>query len=235
MLTLLQGIEEQRPETARQTDTHTQKGSAWQDANLAIQPENAKVRKSMIKVNWLHFRRLYWGQSTWSLSRIGRDRETRAVYKAIQTGSSKSAALANSPRSKERETHVQLRSPRHYLQQLEHDSNLDVHQDMTGQRRCGTYIDNGILLSHKKGQTWVICRDVDGPRVCHTEYEVRNRKTNTRCCCCQVASVMSDSVRPQRRQPTRLPRPWDSPGKNTGEGCHFLLQCMKVKRESEVA
>ena len=37
-----------------------------------------------------------------------------------------------------------------------------------------------------------------------------------------------------RRQPTRLPRPWDSPGKNTGVGCHFLLQCMKVKRESEV-
>ena len=33
----------------------------------------------------------------------------------------------------------------------------------------------------------------------------------------------------------RLPRPWDSPGKNTGVGCHFLLQCMKVKRESEVA
>ena len=34
---------------------------------------------------------------------------------------------------------------------------------------------------------------------------------------------------------TRLPRPWDSPGKNTGVGCHFLLQCMKVKSESEVA
>ena len=46
---------------------------------------------------------------------------------------------------------------------------------------------------------------------------------------------MSDSVRPQRRQPTRLSHPWDSPGKNTGVGCHFLLQCMKVKRESEVA
>ena len=36
-------------------------------------------------------------------------------------------------------------------------------------------------------------------------------------------------------QPTRLPRPWDSPGKNTGLGCHFLLKRMKVKRESEVA
>ena len=46
---------------------------------------------------------------------------------------------------------------------------------------------------------------------------------------------MSDSVRPQRRQPTRLPRPWDSLGKNTGVGCHFLLQYMKVKSESEVA
>ena len=45
---------------------------------------------------------------------------------------------------------------------------------------------------------------------------------------------MSDSMRPHRGQPTRLPRPWDSPGKNTGVGCHFLLQCMKVKRESEV-
>ena len=40
---------------------------------------------------------------------------------------------------------------------------------------------------------------------------------------------------PHRQQPTRLPRPWDSPGKNTGVGCHFLLQCMKVKSESEVA
>ena len=45
---------------------------------------------------------------------------------------------------------------------------------------------------------------------------------------------MSDSVRPQRRQPIRHPRPWNSPGKNTGVGFHFLLQCMKVKSESEV-
>ena len=45
---------------------------------------------------------------------------------------------------------------------------------------------------------------------------------------------MSDSVRPHRRQPTRLPRTWYSPGKNTGVGCHFLLQCMKVKSESEL-
>ena len=43
------------------------------------------------------------------------------------------------------------------------------------------------------------------------------------------------TVQTHRRQPTRLPCPWDSPGKNTGVGCHFLLQCMKVKSESEVA
>ena len=55
------------------------------------------------------------------------------------------------------------------------------------------------------------------------------------CCCCQVASVMSDSVGPHRWQPTKLPHPWDSPGKNTGVGCQFLLQCMKVKSESKVA
>ena len=49
-----------------------------------------------------------------------------------------------------------------------------------------------------------------------------------------LTSVVSDSVRLQRQQPTRLPCPWDSPGKNTGVGCHFLLQCIKVKSESEV-
>ena len=53
--------------------------------------------------------------------------------------------------------------------------------------------------------------------------------------CCSVASVVSDSVRPHRWPPTRLLCPWDSPGKNTGVSCHFLLQCMKVKREKEVA
>ena len=46
---------------------------------------------------------------------------------------------------------------------------------------------------------------------------------------------MSNSVRPHRQHPTRLLRPWDSPGKNTGMGCHFLLQCKKVKGESEIA
>ena len=46
---------------------------------------------------------------------------------------------------------------------------------------------------------------------------------------------MSDSVQPHGLQPTRLLHPWDAPGKNTGVGCHFLLQCMKVESESEVA
>ena len=55
------------------------------------------------------------------------------------------------------------------------------------------------------------------------------------CCCCCVSSIMFDSVRPHRWQPIRLPHPWDSPGENTGVGCHFPLQCMKVKSEREVA
>ena len=49
-----------------------------------------------------------------------------------------------------------------------------------------------------------------------------------------MTSVMSDSVKPHRHQATRLPHPWDYPGKKTGVGCHFLLQCMEVKSESEV-
>ena len=73
----------------------------------------------------------------------------------------------------------------------------------------------------------IICSKMDGPRDYHTKSQVSH--------CCWVTSVVSDSVRPHRLQPTRLPHPWDSPGKNTGVGCHFLLQCMKVKSESEVA
>ena len=53
--------------------------------------------------------------------------------------------------------------------------------------------------------------------------------------CCCITAVLSDSVRPHRWQPTRLPRPWDSPGKNSGLGCQFLLQRVKVKSQSEVA
>ena len=51
----------------------------------------------------------------------------------------------------------------------------------------------------------------------------------------QSCPTLCNPVQPHTRQPTRLPRPWDSSGKNTGVGCHFLLQRMKVKSESEVA
>ena len=60
--------------------------------------------------------------------------------------------------------------------------------------------------------------------------------------CSYAAAAAAESLQscptlcdPHRRQPIRLPRPWNSPGKNTGVGCHFILQCMKVKSESEVA
>ena len=66
-------------------------------------------------------------------------------------------------------------------------------------------------------------------------WNIKNSLCCCCCCCCCVTPIVSDSVRPRRRQPTRLPCPWDSPGKNTGVGCHFLLQCMKGKSESEVA
>ena len=58
---------------------------------------------------------------------------------------------------------------------------------------------------------------------------------DTNILCWKVTSVVSNPVRRHRRQPTRLPHSWDSPGKNTGVGCHFLLLYMKVKSESEVA
>ena len=70
-------------------------------------------------------------------------------------------------------------------------------------------------------------------RQCQRLLKLRHNCTHL-CCCCKVTSVLSDSVRPHRRQPARLPYPWDSPGNNTGVGCHFLLQCMKVKSESAV-
>ena len=57
----------------------------------------------------------------------------------------------------------------------------------------------------------------------------------TLCCCCLTASVVSNFVQPCGLQPTRLLCPWDFPGNRTGVGCHFLLQCRKVKSESEVA
>ena len=79
-----------------------------------------------------------------------------------------------------------------------------------------------------KWENWRDCHDI-----CDIEILLVVNFREVRCCCC-IASVVFDSVRPHRRQPTRLPCPWDSPGKSTGVGCHFLLQCMKVKSESEV-
>ena len=58
---------------------------------------------------------------------------------------------------------------------------------------------------------------------------VSRERLHSCCCCCYLASVVSDSVQPHRQQPTRLLLSWDFPGKNTGVGCHFLLQCVKVK------
>ena len=65
----------------------------------------------------------------------------------------------------------------------------------------------------------------------NSHHSAFRKHKSTHCCCCQVTSVVSDSVQPHRLQPTKLPHPWDSPGKNTGVGCHFPLQCMKVKSE----
>ena len=79
-----------------------------------------------------------------------------------------------------------------------------------------------------------LCRDVTDSAHCGSWWAPIGHIPWSCCCCCQVASVVSDSVRPHRWQSTRLRRPWDSPGKNTGVGCHFLLQCMKVKSLSRV-
>ena len=63
----------------------------------------------------------------------------------------------------------------------------------------------------------------DSPKTPENTHWKRHQAQLVLCCCC-ITSVVSNSVWPQRQQPTRLPRPWDSPGKNTGVGCHFLLQ-----------
>ena len=68
-------------------------------------------------------------------------------------------------------------------------------------------------------------------------YGLHNEQESTKLVFAAAAKSLQlcPTVLLHRRQPTRLPRPWDSPGKNTGVGCHFLLQCMKMKSESEVA
>jgi len=92
-----------------------------------------------------------------------------------------------------------------------------------------------LLEAVKDSRAWrAIVHGVAKSRTWLSNWTAANQSFNV-CCCRQVASVVSYSVRPHRWQPTRLPRPWDSPGKNTGVGCHFLLQCMELKSESEVA
>ena len=79
-------------------------------------------------------------------------------------------------------------------------------------------------------------------RVAFASFPKSHCRFATFCCCCQVASVMPSSATAHRRtlpshkrQPTRFLCPRNSPGKNAGVGCHFLLQCMKEKSKSEVA
>ena len=88
-----------------------------------------------------------------------------------------------------------------------------------------------MLKSEKGGKK---CEVFSFPEM-DNNYNRLNEHNQSAAAAAAVAPVVSDSVRPHRWQSTRLPRPWDSPGKNTGVGCHFLLQCMKVKSESEVA
>ena len=98
------------------------------------------------------------------------------------------------------------------------------------------------MKSKKLWNTWKskFPREKIGEQKCLQGGKKAQQQKNTPvlccCCCCGcVTSVVSDFVRPHRWQPTRIRRPWDTPGKNTGVGCHFLLQCMKVKSEREVA
>ena len=94
-----------------------------------------------------------------------------------------------------------------------------------------------ILIRHSEEHNTGIIFSLISPSECtYTCIHVSTfRPSFTITAAAAITSVVSDSVRPHRRQPTRLPRPWDSPGKNTGVGCHFLLQCMKVRSEREVA
>ena len=82
-------------------------------------------------------------------------------------------------------------------------------------RTCTSYVSCSSSSFHTTSATW------EAQHV-HTAAAAKSRQS-------------CPTLRPQRRQPARLPCPWDSPGKNTGVGCHFLLQCMKVKSKSEVA
>ena len=75
-------------------------------------------------------------------------------------------------------------------------------------------------------QIWKLVKSLTHPRTLKSHHAAAAAKS------IQLCPTLCDPI---RQQPTRLPHPWDSPGKNTGVGCHFLLQCMKVKNEHEVA
>ena len=85
-----------------------------------------------------------------------------------------------------------------------------------------------------KGCGWFSFVGQGGYDMAHTSEIVTSSVLLGLSCCCCVTSLVSDcscpTVQPQRRQPTRLPRPWDSPGKNTGVGCHFLLHGLSYHR-----
>ena len=87
-----------------------------------------------------------------------------------------------------------------------------------------------VRTLHHDPSAWVVL-----PRMDHSLIELDKAVVHVIMFIEAHLTVVSDSVRPHRWQPTRLCCPWDSPGKNTGVGCHFLLQCMKVKSQSEVA
>ena len=128
-----------------------------------------------------------------------------------------------------------------------HHSTVDNSQDMEAtQMSIGRWMDkkdvvhihNGILLSYLKEYIWISSNEVAETRAYYTEWGKSERKTPLQYTAAAAATKslqLCPTVQPHRQQPTRLPHPWDSPGKNTGVGCHFLLQCMKVKSENEVA
>ena len=97
-----------------------------------------------------------------------------------------------------------------------------------------TFISPNSSISFFHLYLWlsVLLNQVPSTLFCITQMLSPSSEIFSSCCCCWITSVMSNSVRPHRWQPTRLPHPWDAPGKNTGVGCHFLLQCMKVKVKS---
>ena len=113
------------------------------------------------------------------------------------------------------------------------EKEMAIHSNILAWRIPGTGEPGGLpcMGSHRVRHDW-------SDSAVAAAYNSMNifQMTHVGCCyCCWVTSVVSDSVRPHRWQPTRMPCPWDSPGKKTGVGCHFLLQCMQVKSESEVA